>query len=49
MNLRQDYHVHSNYNDHSASDLTPYNAIIEAQKKQLQTLAITEHVRKTSD
>jgi histidinol phosphatase-like PHP family hydrolase len=49
MNLKQDHHVHSIYNDHSSADLTVPNAILEAEKKGMQTLAITEHVRMTSD
>ena len=49
MNLKQDHHVHSNYNDHSPADLTVPNVILEAERKELDTLAITEHVRKNSD
>jgi histidinol phosphatase-like PHP family hydrolase len=49
MDLRQDHHVHSNYNDHSSADLTVHNVVLEAEKRGLQTLAITEHVRKASD
>ena len=49
ISLKRDYHVHANYNDHSSSDLTIQNVIKEAEKKGLQTLAFTEHVRKTSD
>jgi putative hydrolase len=49
MNVRQDYHVHSNYNDHSSSDLTVANVILQAEGKGLHTLAFTEHVRKTSE
>jgi putative hydrolase len=49
VSLKRDYHVHANYNDHSASDLTIQNVIREAEKKGLQTLAFTEHVRKSSD
>jgi putative hydrolase len=48
MNLREDFHVHSNYNDHSSADLTISNVLDVAEKKGLQTLAFTEHVRRTS-
>jgi putative hydrolase len=48
MNLKEDFHVHSNYNDHSSADLTTSNVLNAAEKKGLQTLAFTEHVRKTS-
>jgi putative hydrolase len=44
-----DYHIHSNYNDHSASDLTIQNIIACAEKIGLRAIAITEHVRRTSD
>jgi histidinol phosphatase-like PHP family hydrolase len=45
----QDYHVHSNYNDHSASDLTVKNIIARGEKIGLRVIALTEHVRRTSD
>jgi putative hydrolase len=45
----QDYHVHCNYNDHSASDLTIKNVIARAEKMGLRVMALTEHVRRTSD
>jgi putative hydrolase len=45
----QDYHIHCNYNDHSASDLTIKNVIARAEKIGLQVIALTEHVRRTSD
>jgi putative hydrolase len=45
----QDYHVHCNYNDHSASDLTIKNVIACAEKMGLRVMALTEHVRRTSD
>jgi len=44
-----DYHIHSNYNDHSASDLTIKNIISHAEKIGLRVIALTEHVRRTSD
>jgi len=49
INLNEDYHVHTNYNDHSASDLTIENVIKKAELKQLRLIALTEHVRKASD
>lgn len=48
LDTKEDYHVHSNYNDHSASDLTVKNAIDRASKIGLKTLAFTEHIRRTS-
>ncbi len=48
MNLKEDYHIHTNYNDHSASNLTVKNVVMEAERKGLETIAITEHVRETS-
>ena len=49
MNTREDYHVHCNYNDHSAPDLTIQHVIRRAREIGLQTLAFTEHVRKNSE
>ena len=49
MNLKEDYHIHTNYNDHSASNLTVKNIIKEAERKELELVALTEHVRKTSE
>ena len=49
MNLKEDYHIHTNYNDHSASNLTVKNIIKEAEGKGLELIALTEHVRKTSE
>ncbi len=48
MNLKEDYHIHTNYNDHSPSNLTVKNVVMEAERKGLETIAITEHVRETS-
>ncbi len=45
----QDYHIHCNYNDHSAPDLTIKNVIARAEKIGLKVIALTEHVRRTSD
>jgi len=49
MNLKEDYHIHTNLNDHSASNLTVKNIIKEAERKELELIALTEHVRKTSE
>jgi putative hydrolase len=49
LNIKEDYHVHCNYNDHSSPDLTIRNVIRRAKEINLEALAITEHVRKTSD
>jgi putative hydrolase len=49
MDLKEDFHVHCNYNDHSAADLTVRNVINKAESIGLETLAFTEHVRKSSE
>jgi len=49
LNKGHDYHIHCNYNDHSASDLTIKNVIATAEKIGLKVIAFTEHVRRTSD
>ncbi len=49
LNLKEDYHIHSNFNDHSPDNLTISNIVNQAEKIGLQKFAITEHVRKTSD
>ena len=49
INLKEDYHIHTNYNDHSSSDLTIGNIIKQAELKQLKLIALTEHIRRTSD
>jgi histidinol phosphatase-like PHP family hydrolase len=48
MNLKEDYHVHTNYNDHSDSNLTVKNVVEEAERKGLEIIALTEHVRELS-
>jgi putative hydrolase len=48
LDKREDYHVHSSYNDHSSPDLTVKNALETAEKLGLRTLAFTEHVRRSS-
>jgi len=49
LDKKQDYHVHCNFNDHSASDLTVKNIIALGEKIGLRVIALTEHVRRTSD
>jgi putative hydrolase len=49
LDSEQDYHVHCNYNDHSSSDLTIKNIITRGENIGLKVIAITEHVRRTSD
>ena len=49
LDLKKDYHVHSNYNDHSPQELSIEKVTRYAEKIDLNTLAFTEHVRKTSN
>lgn len=49
LDLKKDYHVHSNYNDHSPQELSIEKVTRYAEKVNLNTLAFTEHVRKTSE
>ena len=49
LDLKKDYHVHSNYNDHSPKELTIEKVTKYAQKINLNTIAFTEHVRRSSD
>jgi putative hydrolase len=49
LDLKKDYHVHSNYNDHSPQELSIEKVASYAEEINLKTLAITEHVRKSSD
>ncbi len=49
LDPKKDYHVHSNYNDHSPQELSIENVTRYAEKISLNTLAFTEHVRRTSD
>lgn len=49
LNIKEDYHVHSNYNDHSAPDLNINNAVKQAEQIGLRKLAFAEHVRKSSE
>ena len=48
LDLKKDYHVHCNYNDHSTPDLTIKNVVKQGEKIGLSKLAFTEHVRRTS-
>jgi putative hydrolase len=49
LNLKEDYHVHTNFNDHSPSDLSVANIIKCGEDKGLISIAFTEHVRKSSE
>ena len=49
LNLKEDLHIHCNYNDHSSKDLTIPNIITKAEELDLERIAITEHVRKSSE
>ena len=49
LNLKEDLHIHCNYNDHSSKDLTIPNIITKAEDLDLERIAITEHVRKSSE
>jgi putative hydrolase len=49
LNKKEDYHIHFNYNDHSAINLSVENIIKKANELHLQTIAFTEHVRRTSE
>ena len=48
LDIREDFHVHSSYNDHSSPDLTVKNALEKAAQIGMKTVAFTEHVRKSS-
>ena len=48
LDIKEDYHVHSSYNDHSSPDLTVKNALEKAAEIGMKTVAFTEHVRKSS-
>lgn len=49
LNIKEDFHVHTNYNDHSAPDLNAASAVKYAASIGLKTLAFTEHVRRESN
>jgi putative hydrolase len=48
LDPKEDYHVHSSYNDHSSPDMTVKNVLETAEKLGLRTLVFTEHVRRSS-
>lgn len=49
LDLKSDYHVHCNYNDHSPTELSIEKVTKYAEEINLNKLAFTEHVRKTSE
>jgi len=49
LNMKEDLHIHCNYNDHSSIDLTIPNIINKSESIGLERIAITEHVRKNSE
>lgn len=49
LNMKEDYHVHTNFNDHSPSNLSVRNVIKVADQIGLDTIALTEHVRESSE
>ena len=49
LNIKEDFHVHTSYNDHSAPDLNVVSAVKYAESIGLRTLAFTEHVRRESN
>jgi len=49
LNIKEDYHVHTKFNDHSPVDLSVANVIKYGEGKGLISIAFTEHVRKNSD
>src|SRR3712207_5133257 len=49
LNRQEDMHIHCSYNDHSDIDLTAPNIIRIAEEKNMNRIAITEHVRRSSD
>lgn len=49
LNIKEDYHVQTKFNDHSPVDLSVANVIKYGEGKGLISIAFTEHVRKNSD
>jgi putative hydrolase len=49
VNIKEDFHVHTSYNDHSSPDLNIASAVRYAESIGLRTLAFTEHVRRESN
>ena len=48
LNVNEDYHVHTNFNDHSPSNLSVRNIVEVAEHRGLTAIALTEHVRNSS-
>jgi len=49
VNIKEDFHVHTSYNDHSSPNLNIASAVEYADSIGLKTLAFTEHVRRESN
>jgi putative hydrolase len=49
LDIKEDYHVHTNFNDHSSSDLSVTNVVKHAEILGLKSVAFTEHIRKSSE
>ncbi len=49
VNTKEDFHVHTSYNDHSSPNLNIASAVEYADSIGLKTLAFTEHVRRESN
>lgn len=49
IDTKEDYHVHSNFNDHSPKDLSVSNVVKYAELLGLKSVAFTEHVRRSSE
>jgi putative hydrolase len=49
LDIKEDYHVHTNFNDHSPSDLSVANVVKQAEHLGLKSVAFTEHVRRSSE
>jgi putative hydrolase len=49
LNIKEDFHVHTSYNDHATPDLNVVSAVKYAESIGLRTLAFTEHVRRESN
>ena len=49
VSIKEDYHIHCTYNDHSSPDLTVSNVVKYAENIGLRVIAFAEHVGKTSN
>ncbi len=49
LDIKEDYHVHTNFNDHSPRDLSVANVVKRAEHIGLKSIAFTEHVRRSSE